>query len=101
MKKKEQNIKPRGPIAEVWHYFIRNKGAIVGLVILGLIVVAAIAAVIVSLIRKANKGLAQLSTTATTFFISVVRIFILLHTSVSGLESFPSRYLLCRGIWRC
>lgn len=31
-----------GPIAEVWHYFIKNKGAVVGLIIFGLIVLAAV-----------------------------------------------------------
>lgn len=35
--------KQRGPIAEIWHYFIKNKGAIIGLIVLGIIVVAAVA----------------------------------------------------------
>jgi len=47
MAKKNTNttkeIKRRGPVAEVWHYFIRNKGAVVGLIIFGLIVLIAIA----------------------------------------------------------
>lgn len=34
--------KQRGPVAEVWHYFIKNKGAVVGLIVFGLIAVAAI-----------------------------------------------------------
>lgn len=38
-----KEIKRRGPVAEVWHYFIRNKGAVVGLIIFGLIVLIAIA----------------------------------------------------------
>lgn len=37
-----KKLKQRGPIAEIWHYFIKNKGAVVGLVILGIIVLAAI-----------------------------------------------------------
>jgi len=42
MKKTKKAYKPRGPIAEVWHYFIQNKGAIVGLIILAIIVAAAL-----------------------------------------------------------
>ena len=34
--------KHRGPIAEIWHYFIKNRGAVVGLIILGIIVAAAV-----------------------------------------------------------
>lgn len=37
-----KKLKQRGPIAEIWHYFIKNKGAVVGLIILGVIVLAAI-----------------------------------------------------------
>jgi len=47
MAKKNTNItkeiKRRGPVAEVWHYFIRNRGAVIGLIIFGLIVLIAIA----------------------------------------------------------
>jgi len=38
----DNKIKRRGPVAEIWHYFIKNKGAVVGLIIVGIIVVAAI-----------------------------------------------------------
>lgn len=44
MKKTEKNstYKPRGPVAEIWHYFIKNKGAVVGLIIFGVIVAVSI-----------------------------------------------------------
>ena len=42
-KKEKKTAKRRGPVAEVWHYFIRNKGSVVGLVIFSLIIAASIA----------------------------------------------------------
>mgnify|MGYP003302395092 CR=1 FL=1 len=42
----KKGYKKRGPVAEVWHYFIRNKGAIVGLIVLGCIIVLAIGGLI-------------------------------------------------------
>lgn len=46
MSKQKKTRRQRGPIAEVWHYFIRNKGAIVGLIVLGCIIVLAIGGLI-------------------------------------------------------
>ena len=46
MKKKEirasKMIRHRSATGEIWHYFIRNKGAVVGLIVLSIIVITAI-----------------------------------------------------------
>lgn len=46
MSKNKKAYKPRGPVAEMWHYFIKNKGAIVGLIVFGLIVLFAVGGLI-------------------------------------------------------
>ena len=39
---KNKKIKRRGPVAEVWHNFLKNKGAVIGLGVFAIIVLAAV-----------------------------------------------------------